>query len=100
MSGHLLMPFATFFGATAIGKGLIKVHIQSVFVIFIFTTTHLNTVLELIERLVAPVFPSVTRTVEDFLAVQKAKFTASPADMASSLPKEVLLDACLVVCSR
>ena len=28
MSGHLLIPFATFFGATAIGKGFIKVTIQ------------------------------------------------------------------------
>lgn len=28
MSGHLLIPFSTFFGATAIGKGIIKVHIQ------------------------------------------------------------------------
>jgi hypothetical protein len=35
--GHFLVPFSTFFGATFIGKALIKASIQSFFVIFIFS---------------------------------------------------------------
>ena len=35
--GHLLIPFYTFFVATAIGKAIIKVHIQLVFIIFAFS---------------------------------------------------------------
>lgn len=34
--GHFLVPFWTFFGATLIGKAVIKMHIQKVFVIIAF----------------------------------------------------------------
>jgi len=34
--GHFLVPFFTFFGATMIGKAVIKVSIQSFFIITIF----------------------------------------------------------------
>lgn len=34
--GHFLVPFWTFFGATLIGKAIIKMHIQKLFVIFAF----------------------------------------------------------------
>ncbi|XP_067636479.1 vacuole membrane protein 1 [Eurosta solidaginis] len=34
--GHFLVPFWTFFGATLIGKAIIKMHIQKVFVIIAF----------------------------------------------------------------
>merc|ERR1719348_1881636 len=34
--GHFLVPFWTFFGATLIGKAVIKMHIQKVFVILAF----------------------------------------------------------------
>lgn len=37
MCGHFLMPFWTFFGATLIGKSLIKIHLQKLFVIIIFS---------------------------------------------------------------
>ena len=33
--GHFLVPFWTFFGATLIGKAIIKMHIQVKFTIFI-----------------------------------------------------------------
>lgn len=35
-SGHFRIPFKTFFGATMIGKAIIKVHIQMFFIIAIF----------------------------------------------------------------
>lgn len=34
--GHFLVPFWTFFGATLIGKAIIKMHIQKMFVIVAF----------------------------------------------------------------
>ena len=34
--GHFRIPFKTFFSATFIGKAIIKVHIQMIFVIAIF----------------------------------------------------------------
>jgi len=34
--GHFLVPFWTFFGATLIGKAVIKMHIQKIFVIIAF----------------------------------------------------------------
>ena len=38
--GHFLIPFWTFFGATMIGKAIIKVHIQMLFVIVAFNEHH------------------------------------------------------------
>ncbi|PNJ65721.1 VMP1 isoform 7, partial [Pongo abelii] len=35
--GHFLVPFWTFFGATLIGKAIIKMHIQKIFVIITFS---------------------------------------------------------------
>ncbi|MEQ2247897.1 Vacuolar membrane protease [Ilyodon furcidens] len=35
--GHFLVPFWTFFGATLIGKAVIKMHIQKLFVIITFS---------------------------------------------------------------
>lgn len=35
-SGHFRIPFRTFFSATFIGKAIIKVHIQMIFIIAIF----------------------------------------------------------------
>jgi len=34
--GHFLVPFTTFFGATVIGKAVVKVHLQMAFVILAF----------------------------------------------------------------
>jgi len=43
--GHFLVPFWTFFGATLIGKAIIKMHIQKLFVIVAFNETLINTAL-------------------------------------------------------
>lgn len=40
--GHFLIPFWTFFGATFIGKALIKVSIQCFFVIIAFSEHHVE----------------------------------------------------------
>ena len=41
--GHFLVPFWTFFGATLIGKAVVKMHIQKFFVILAFNESLLNT---------------------------------------------------------
>lgn len=38
--GHFLVPFWTFFGATLIGKAIIKMHIQVCFFLFFLITKH------------------------------------------------------------
>jgi len=45
--GHFLIPFWTFFGATLIGKAVIKMHIQKLFVVFMFSEKHVQHVVEL-----------------------------------------------------
>ncbi|CAG9862545.1 unnamed protein product [Phyllotreta striolata] len=44
--GHFLVPFWTFFGATLIGKAVIKMHIQKMFVIIAFNETLIATALD------------------------------------------------------
>lgn len=44
--GHFLVPFWTFFGATLIGKAIIKMHIQKMFVIIAFNETLIETAIE------------------------------------------------------
>ena len=40
--GHFLVPFSTFFGATCIGKALIKTHIQQFAVIAASSEDHID----------------------------------------------------------
>jgi len=49
--GASMMPFWQFFGATFAGKALVKVHLQSVFFITLFSAEYLKTFLESIEKL-------------------------------------------------
>merc|ERR1719201_1757150 len=46
--GHFLVPFWTFFGATLIGKAIIKMHIQKIFVILAFNNQLLETAISLL----------------------------------------------------
>ena len=47
--GHFLIPFWTFFGATLIGKAVVKMHIQKVFIIFLFSKHHVDSLLDIIK---------------------------------------------------
>jgi len=49
--GHFLVPFWTFFGATLIGKAVIKMHIQKVFVIMAFNENLLESAISLLHRI-------------------------------------------------
>lgn len=71
--GHFLMPFWTFFGATLIGKALIKVNLQAAFFITIFTDAHLKTVEKFIGRVTPPEWGLDSR-VSEFLLECRTKF--------------------------
>jgi hypothetical protein len=46
--GHFLVKFSTFFGATLIGKAIIKMHIQLIFVIITFSEQHIERLFEML----------------------------------------------------
>ncbi|DBA04851.1 TPA: hypothetical protein N0F65_004488 [Lagenidium giganteum] len=71
--GHFLMPFWTFFGATLIGKALIKVNLQAAFFITIFTDSHMKQVEKFIER-VTPESWNLDEKVSEFLLECREKF--------------------------
>ena len=47
--GHFLVPFWTFFGATLIGKAIVKMHIQKIFIIFVFSEQYVLAFLSFIK---------------------------------------------------
>lgn len=47
--GHFLVPFWTFFGATLIGKAVVKMHIQKLFVILAFSEHHMDKCISLLK---------------------------------------------------
>ncbi|KAJ0405562.1 hypothetical protein P43SY_009611 [Pythium insidiosum] len=76
--GHFLMPFWTFFGATLIGKALIKVNLQAAFFITIFTDAHMKQV----EAFIASVTPAawaLDSRVSEFLLECREKFHSARA---------------------
>ncbi|KAK2168618.1 hypothetical protein LSH36_15g02111 [Paralvinella palmiformis] len=74
--GHFLIPFWTFFGATVIGKAIIKMHIQKLFVIFLFSEKHVEHVIYLLKYL--PYGESLQAPFKEYLEEQKAKLHHKP----------------------
>ncbi|XP_074640516.1 vacuole membrane protein 1-like isoform X2 [Tubulanus polymorphus] len=75
--GHFLIPFWTFFGATLIGKAVIKMHIQKLFVIFVFSEHHVHQVIGLLSYI--PKFgKSMQEPFREYLEKQKAKLHHKP----------------------
>lgn len=70
--GHFLVPFWTFFGATLIGKAVVKMHIQKMFVIIAFNEVLVEHAVSLLANI-----PYVGRKLQEpfkeFLAKQKTK---------------------------
>ncbi|KAM8719150.1 hypothetical protein ACLKA7_011801 [Drosophila subpalustris] len=70
--GHFLVPFWTFFGATLIGKAIIKMHIQKIFVIIAFNESLLERAVDLLASL--PVFGrKLQQPFKGFLENQKKR---------------------------
>ncbi|RZB40723.1 vacuole membrane protein 1 [Asbolus verrucosus] len=70
--GHFLVPFWTFFGATLIGKAIIKMHIQKLFVIIAFNETLIVTALQWLKH-VPLVGEKLQVPFKAFLDGQKSK---------------------------
>ncbi|KAL0080539.1 hypothetical protein F4703DRAFT_1869222 [Phycomyces blakesleeanus] len=68
--GHFLVPFATFFGATFVGKACVKASMQSMIVILAFSSDSLSIFLTIIERNV----PYLHTVVKDLIHDQADKF--------------------------
>ena len=62
--GHFLVPFGVFFGATFIGKAIIKVSIQCIFVIVSFSEHHVEHILSYLEELLPPLRGFLTTAIE------------------------------------
>ncbi|KAF5286550.1 hypothetical protein FQA39_LY16233 [Lamprigera yunnana] len=70
--GHFLVPFWTFFGATLIGKAVIKMHIQKLFVIIAFNETLIVTALGWL-RVIPVIGWKLQEPFKSFLDNQKSK---------------------------
>jgi hypothetical protein len=82
--GHFLIPFWTFFGATLIGKAVIKMHIQKIFVIFAFNQQLLVTSISFLAQI--PVLgPKLEDSVRNLLAKQKEKLHSGTSDQGGSI---------------
>jgi len=75
--GHFLVPFWTFFGATLIGKAVIKMHIQMLFVIFIFSAEYVDMLINWIGY-VPLIGTSLQKPFASYLQMQKDKLHHKP----------------------
>lgn len=71
--GHFLVPFGTFFGAVLLGKAIVKMHVQKLFVIVAFSEHLFERVIDLLGDI-----PVVGRSLQEpfkaFLIAQKEKY--------------------------
>ncbi|TKR67713.1 hypothetical protein L596_023821 [Steinernema carpocapsae] len=71
--GHCLVPFWVFFGATLIGKAVIKAQIQTIFIVFLFSEHHVEELMNLVAKI--PRFGELINTpVREMIKAQKTKF--------------------------
>lgn len=80
--GHFLVPFWTFFGATLIGKAVIKMHIQKLFVIITFSKHIVEQMVSLIGA-IPSVGPSLQKPFQEYLEAQRAKLHHRTGDGAA-----------------
>ncbi|XP_070549732.1 vacuole membrane protein 1-like [Ptychodera flava] len=75
--GHFLIPFWTFFGATIIGKAVIKMHVQKLFVITMFSERHVENLVNMIGQ-IPNIGQSLQAPFKDYLEKQKEKLHHKP----------------------
>jgi len=86
-SGHFLVPFYTFFIATLIGKAVIKVSIQSLFVVAVFRKDTLETQLAWLES----TFPFIRGKLKPLLEDVEKKFHRQPGtEIVTTSEKSIL----------
>ena len=79
-SGHFLIPFWTFFGATWIGKAVIKVNLQAIFFIILGTPAYLASLIQLI----ASFNSDIAEHAQEFLNSKKQTFRSGQNNNNSS----------------
>ncbi|XP_078484477.1 vacuole membrane protein 1 isoform X2 [Ciona intestinalis] len=82
--GHFLVPFWTFFGATLIGKAVIKMHIQKIFVVMTFSKHHVEMLVDWIGYLPL-IGTSMQLPFKDFLKKQKQNLHHKPGTHIATL---------------
>ncbi|XP_013144251.1 PREDICTED: vacuole membrane protein 1 [Papilio polytes] len=82
--GHFLVPFWTFFGATVLGKAVIKMHIQKMFVIIAFNEALVGQVLGWVSK-IPYIGPKLEAPLLEFLRNQKSKL--HKRDPSAPLPE-------------
>ncbi|KAL3317393.1 Vacuolar membrane protease, partial [Cichlidogyrus casuarinus] len=70
--GHFLVPFWHFFGATFIGKALIKVHIQQIVIIAVSSEHYINALLAFLGK-IPYIGKSLNKPLLNYIAAQKEK---------------------------
>lgn len=68
--GHFLVPFWTFFGATFLGKAVMKAQMQASFVVTMFSKVLMDYWIQTIETLL----PFLTGSIQDFIEAEKSRF--------------------------
>ncbi|XP_041863923.1 vacuole membrane protein 1-like isoform X4 [Melanotaenia boesemani] len=104
--GHFLVPFWTFFGATLIGKAVIKMHIQKLFVIITFSKHIVEQMISLIGA-VPLLGAALQKPFREYLEAQKAKLhhlagEGNPTEeswLSWLFEKVVVIMVCFFVCS-
>ncbi|XP_054873433.1 vacuole membrane protein 1-like isoform X2 [Amphiprion ocellaris] len=104
--GHFLVPFWTFFGATLIGKAVIKMHIQKLFVIITFSRHIVEQMVSLIGA-VPLLGAALQKPFREYLEAQKAKLhhlrgEGIPTEenwLSWLFEKVVVIMVCFFVCS-
>jgi len=82
--GHFLVPFWTFFGATLIGKAIIKTHIQQFFIIFLFSKQYVDMLLAALLKI--PVLgEKVHSPISVFFEKQRKKLHSGQSDDSGNL---------------
>ena len=98
--GHFLVKFTTFFGATLIGKAVIKMHLQKLFVILIFSEHHIETLVQslglvpFIGKKLQPVFIEFFNSEKHKLhtaSLSKSESAPTPSILAWIFEKLVLI---------
>jgi vacuole membrane protein 1 len=89
--GHFLVPFWTFFGATLIGKAVIKMHIQKLFVIIAFNEPLVEAAVVMLAK-VPYIGPKVQEPFKEFLAKQRSKLHRKIGTTASGDAQSVCLN--------
>jgi hypothetical protein len=89
--GHFLVPFWKFFGATFIGKAIVKVHIQVLFVVTLFNIHYLEWCVDAIEGTI----PFLADKIHPFVEKEKAKL-----HRVGGVATQVAVSITLCVCVR